>query len=127
MAWRREEPDPFPAPLREFVESEWPPVEAECLQHYGCDFGTDYSTACAPRPGEFCGQLHYEALSRDYPDRPDMLDRAKCADAYTRFRQARLNWLGEDHPLYLVEWVARPGEEHAIRYGRAPGRQDYKL
>ena len=27
MAWRRQE-DPFPAPLREFVEQEWPPVRS---------------------------------------------------------------------------------------------------
>jgi hypothetical protein len=116
MAWRRNT-DPFPAPLREFRESEWPPVEGECLGHYGC-WGRGYGVDCVPRPGEFCGQLHYESLARDFPDRPGMLAAAKRGDAFTRYHQARLSWLGEDHPGWLAEFF--DGDRyHEIRYGGA--------
>jgi hypothetical protein len=107
----------FPGPLAGFREEDWPPVPGECLGHYSCNHGTGYTASCSPRPGEFCGQLHYEMVARDYPDRPELLARAKAADAYERYRQARLSWLGEDHPDYVEELLGGWGEEHAIRYG----------
>jgi hypothetical protein len=115
MAWRKPR-DPFPAPLQQFIESEWPPIPGECLGRYACNHGSGYTEDCAPRPGEFCGQLHYEMLARDFPGRPDLLARAKRADAFTRWKLARCNWLGEDHPGWLEEFFASPGE-HEIRYG----------
>jgi hypothetical protein len=72
MAWRKPR-DPFPAPLQQFIESEWPPIPGECLGRYACNHGSGYTEDCAPRPGEFCGQLHYEMLARDFPGRPDLL------------------------------------------------------
>ncbi len=118
--WKRDE-GPFPAPLREFVESEWPQIEGECLGHYACH-GEGYGADCCPRPGEYCGQLHYEALARDYPDRPEMLERAKLGDSYERFHRARLNWLGEDHPLWMEEFLDGSGVRYRLRYGK--GRND---
>ena len=120
MAWRKRE-DPFPGPLREFIESEWPPVPGECLTHYGCH-GAGYAADCCPRPGEYCGQLCYESLERDFADRPEMLERAKLSDAYERFHRARLSWLGEDHPLWFEEFLNASGVRHAMRYGEGPGR-----
>lgn len=112
--------DLFPAPLREFREADWPPVEGECLRHYGCR-GNGYSDAegrnvpCVPRPGEPCGQLCYERLALECADRPEVLAAAKAADAYTRYHEARLNWLGEDHPGWIDEWL--DNDRHAeIRY-----------
>ena len=51
-----------------------------------------------------------------------MLTRAKRADAWTRFHQARLAHLGEDHPLYLDEFIGGFGTYEEIRYGHQPGR-----
>ena len=96
--------DLFPAPLREFREEDWPPVEGECLGRYACR-GRGYEEDCTPRPGESCGQRCYEMLARDYPDRPAMLASRKRADAHTRFHRARLSWLGKDHPLYVEEFI----------------------
>lgn len=109
--------DSFPAPLQEFREAEWPAVPGECLGHYACH-GQGYGADCVPRDGEFCGQLHYEMLARDYPGRPGMLARAKLADACERFHRARLNWLGEDHPLWMEEFLDASGVRHRIRYGK---------
>jgi hypothetical protein len=95
----------FPGPLREFVESEWPPVEGECLGRFACR-GEGYGTDCVPRPGEFCGQAHYELLARECPGEPWRLAAARRADARERWRSARLSWLGEDHPRYVDEFVA---------------------
>jgi hypothetical protein len=103
MAWRRPR-DPFPGPLREFVESEWPRVEGECLGHYACGYGSGYTAPCAPRPGEFCGQLHYEMLARDHGDRPELLARARRVDAFTRWKAARCGWLGEGNPGWAEEF-----------------------
>jgi len=114
---RRGRRDPFPAPLREFAESEWPPVDGECLEHYACR-GEGYEADCCPRPGEYCGQLCYESLALDYPGRPELLARAKAADAYERFHQARLNWLGEDHPAWFEEFLNGSGARHEIQYGK---------
>jgi hypothetical protein len=123
MARRRRE-DVFPGPLAEFREQDWPPVEGECLRHYACR-GQGYEAECVPRPGEYCGQLCYEHLAAEYPDRPEMAERARRADAYTRWRRARLSWLGESHPEYLREWVAGLDDGHAIRYGwRTSGEPD---
>jgi hypothetical protein len=119
---RSRQQDVFPTPLQKFIESEWPPVEAECLTHYACR-GRGYTEDCVPRPGEFCGQLCYESLARDYPDRPELLARAKLADAFERFHQARLNWLGKDHPLYMEEFLNATGTSPASsRSGRRPPR-----
>ena len=112
--WKRDE-GPFPAPLREFVESEWPPVEGECLGHYACR-GEGYGTDCVPRTAEYCGQLHYEHLAADYPDRPELLARALAADRYTRFHQARLAWVKDDDELWMQEFCS--SRDHEIRYGR---------
>lgn len=103
MARWADRSDLFPAPLREFAESEWPPVAGECLGRFGCNYGTGYTAPCSPRPGEFCGQLHYELLARECPWR---LAEARQADALHRWRTARLSWLGEDHPRYVDEWLA---------------------
>jgi hypothetical protein len=111
--------DLFPVPLREFAESEWPPVEGECLGHYACR-GQGYEVDCVPRDGEYCGQLHYEMLARDYPGRPEMLARARAGDAYERFHQARLNWLGDGHPLWFEEFLNGCGVRHRICYGPLP-------
>ena len=121
MAWRRAA-DPFPAPLREFREADWPPVPGECLGHYSCR-GSGYEGGCVPRPGEPCGQACYELLAREYPDRPEVLAAAKRADACVRFRAARLSWLGEDHPGYVEEMIEGWGAEREIRYApfRGPG------
>lgn len=118
---RKREDDRFPAPLREFREEEWPPVPGECLLSYSCR-GAGYGGPCVPRPGEPCGQRAYEHLAREYPDRPEMLAAAKRADAWTRFHEARLNWLGEDHPDHLDEMLAGWGTEHALRYPWKQGR-----
>jgi len=112
--WKRE-PDLFPAPLREFVESEWPPVEGECLTHYGCH-GEGYGTDCVPRPGEYCGQLCYEHLAAEYPGEPEILARARSADAYTRFHQARLAWVEGDEEAWMTEFLS--SRHHEIRYGK---------
>lgn len=112
----------FPGPLREFRESEWPPVDGECLGHYGCR-RDGYSAPCAPRDGEFCGQRCYEMLARDYPGRSEVVAAAKASDAYTRFHEARLAWLGEDHPLYLDEFIDGYGPHQKIRYAPFRGEQ----
>ncbi|HET9969821.1 MAG TPA: hypothetical protein VFQ68_16420 [Streptosporangiaceae bacterium] len=103
----------FPAPLRDFREEDWPPVEGECLQHYACR-GQGYGADCVPRDGEFCGQLHYEHMARELGSR--QLAAAKRADACERFHQARLNWLGEDHPLWFGEFLDGCGVRHAMKY-----------
>lgn len=113
MAWRKRK-ESFPGPLAEFHAEDWPPVEGECLTHYGCH-GQGYSTDCVPREGEYCGQLHYESLARDYPDRPD-LERAKLGDAYQRFHQARLAWVKDDDEAWMEEFLS--SRYHEIRYGR---------
>ena len=121
MAWRKAGPDPFPAPLRVFREEDWPPVEGECLGHYPCR-SQGYAVDCRPEPGDPCGQACYVMLARDYPDRPDVLAAAKRADAFTRYHQARLAWLGEDHPDWIDEFF--DGDRHGdIRYApfRGPG------
>jgi hypothetical protein len=113
VAWRKQS-DPFPAPLRAFRESEWPPADGECLGHYACR-ADGYAADCAPRPGESCGQACYESLAREYPERPEVLAAARSADAFTRFHQARLNWLGEDSPEWITEFF--DGDRHdQIRY-----------
>jgi hypothetical protein len=115
VAWRRAQPDPFPAPLREFHEEEWPPVEGECLEIYACR-ADGYGVPCAPRPGEPCGQACYAHLAAEYPDRPEVLAAAKSSDAYQRFHLARLTWLGKDHPDYLDEFIDAYGLFGKIRY-----------
>lgn len=112
--WKRDD-DPFPAPLREFVESEWPPMPGECLGHYACR-GQGYSTDCVPRDGEFCAQRCYEHLAADYPDQPDILVRARASDAYKRFHQARLAWVKGDDEAWMAEFLS--SRFHQIRYGR---------
>jgi hypothetical protein len=94
----------FPAPLREFRERDWPPVEGECLEHYACR-AEGYEAACVPLSGVPCGQACYDHLALTYPHRPEVLAARKRTDAFKRFCQARLNWLGEDHPLYVEEFI----------------------
>jgi hypothetical protein len=109
--------DKFPAPLRQFHEGDWPPVEGECLGVYTCR-ANGYGEPCAPRPGELCGQRCYGQLAADYPDRPEVLAANKTADAYQRFHQARLSWLGKDSDAYVDEFLEgfRAGDQ--IRYAR---------
>ncbi len=111
--------DLWPPHLREFREQDWPPQEGECLGHYTCH-QLGYGVPCISLDGP-CGWKNYEMLARDYPDQPDMLARAKRADAWTRFHQARLAFLGEDHPRWLTEWIEGFGTYEQIRYGRRPG------
>jgi len=120
MAWRRPR-DPFPGPLAEFHEEDWPPVEGECLGHYACDYGSGYTAPCAPRPGEHCGQLHHEMLARDYPGRPDVLARAARIDAFRRWKAARLGWLGEGSRGWAEEFFMGAPGEHEVCYGPLPG------
>lgn len=115
--WKRE--DPFPGPLAEFAESEWPHVEGECLGIFTCH-GQGYGTDCVPRPGEECADAHYAMLARDYPDRADVVAAARRSDAYIRWKQARLNWLGEDHPGWLEEFIA---DNRASEIRSAPFRR----
>jgi hypothetical protein len=118
MAWRKVA-DPFPAPLREFREQDWPPVPGEHLGHYWC---------CSPapdpasEPGEACGDRCYAMLAAGYPDRPEVLAAARRADAFTRYHRARLNWLGEDHPGWIDEFL-HGDRHHEIRHApfRGPG------
>lgn len=114
MAWRKAARDQVPGPLRQFREADWPPVPGECLGHYGCR-SDGYAGACAPRPGEQCGGACYARLASEHPGRPDILAAARTADAFTRYHQARLSWLGEDHPDYVDELF--DGDRHdEIRY-----------
>jgi hypothetical protein len=44
-----------------------------------------------------------------------VLAAARRADAFSRYHRARLNWLGEDHPRWLEEFL--DGDRHdEIRY-----------
>jgi hypothetical protein len=113
MAWRKQGPDPVPAPLRRFREEDWPPVPGECLEHYSCR-ANGYEQDCAPRPGEPCGQACYEHLAAEFPGRPEVLAAARRADAYTRFSLARQAWLGEGSDGYLEEVFDATADE--IRY-----------
>ena len=100
MAWRKATRDQFPAPLRLFRERDWPAVPGEHLGHYWCCAPDPQP---APEPGETCGARCYASLA------------AKSADAFTRYHQARLSWLGEDHPDYVDELF--DGDRHdEIRY-----------
>ena len=110
----------FPASLREFRESEWPAVPGECLGHYACH-GRGYENDCVPRPGEQCGDACYAMLARDCPDRPEVLAAAKSSDAYVRYHEARLAWLGEDRPGWLDEFIDGYQPFEQIRY--APFRE----
>jgi hypothetical protein len=58
---------------------------------------------CVPRPGEACGDRFYAAY-------PEHAARQRRRDALARFRQARLSWLGEDHPLWLDEFCRSLGD-----------------
>ncbi len=118
MRRRKKAADLFPGPLAEFHEEDWPQLEGECLGHYTCH-GAGYGTECVPRPGEYCGQLCYESYERDYPDEPERLAAVKCSDAYTRWHQARLNWLGKDHPMWFEEFLSN--DHHRIRFPSAGG------
>lgn len=60
-------------------------------------------------------------LARDFPGHPGMVARAKRADAWARWHQARLVFLGTDHPLYFDEFVDGFGVQYEIRYGRPVG------
>ena len=74
----------------------------------------------APEPGEACGDRCYAMLAAGYPDRPEVLAAVRRADAFTRYHQARLAWLGEDHPGWLGEFL--DGDRHnEIRYAPFQG------
>ena len=109
MARRRDQAGTFPGPLREFVESEWPPVEGECLADYACRY-LGYGVACAPPP-EGCGA----ALRASLADRPDLLAYYAHLDAYRRWTTARLSWLGRGHPLWFDTWLEGQAESAALR------------
>jgi hypothetical protein len=111
VAWRKRT-DRFPAPLREFREEDWPRVPGECLGHYTCRSPLEGGD-CAPPPGSYCGQACYEMLARDHGT--EALANAKRADAFTRYHQARLAWLGEYSPEWITEFY-EGDEHHAIRY-----------
>src|SRR5438876_81997 len=108
----------FPGPLQQFREQDWPPVEGECLGHYSCR-GQGYWGDCVPREGEPCGQRCYEHLAAEYPGEPEKLARARAADAYTRFHQARLAWVQGDEEAWMAEFLS--SRDFEIRYGRRPG------
>src|SRR5260221_881026 len=118
MAWRKHA-GKLPAPLREFVEAEWPPVPGECLGHYTCRSALETGD-CRPRDGEYCGQACYEALARDHGT--EALANAKAADAFTRFHQARLNWFGEGTEGWMDEFCDGD-RHHEIRYAHIRNAQ----
>lgn len=91
--------DLVPAPLRQFREGDWPPVEGECLGRFACR-GLGYGTDCVPAPGERCGALFYASLPAG------RLAAELREDAVYRWRQARMSWLGEDHPAWMDEFLA---------------------
>jgi len=95
--------DLFPAPLREFVEAEWPPVEGECLGIYACR-GEGYGAPCVSLDGP-CGHRCYAMLAD-----PWQVAQARRRDALVRYRAARLAWLGEDHPAWLDEFCRSLGD-----------------
>jgi hypothetical protein len=105
--------DPFPPELCEFREEEWPPAPGECLGIYACrDAG--YALDCVSLEGE-CGWRTYARLA---VEDPEAIPRWKRADAFERFKAARLAWLGEDHPLYLDEFLDGFHKFEGIRYGK---------
>jgi hypothetical protein len=99
--WRRTH-DPFPAPLREFVASEWGPVEDECLEHFSCR-GRGYGEDCVSVDGP-CGWRFYAAF-------PEHAAAQRVKDARVRWRKARLSWLGEGHPDYGAEELRQLTED----------------
>lgn len=109
----------FPPELVEFREEDWPPVEGECLGHYACR-GLGYDVACVSVDGP-CGWRCYAAIEREHPSDPDVLARTKRADAWTRFHEARLAHLGEDHPRYFDEFIGGFSGYEEIRFGHRPG------
>ena len=96
-------------------------MPGECLGIFSCH-GEGYDNDCVPRPGEQCGDRYYAMLARDCPDRPDVIAAAKRADAYIRWKEARLNWLGKDHPDWLEEFIVS-NQAEAIRYAPFRGEQ----
>jgi hypothetical protein len=114
MAWRKQH-ERFPAPLRQFIEAEWPPVDGECLGGYSCR-ANGYGQDCAPMPGAPCGQACYDHLAGKYPDRPEILAAAKKSDAYERYHRARLNWIGDDGDGWLTEFIDGHRVHNKIRY-----------
>lgn len=120
MRRRRREDERFPGPLREFIEDEWPPVPGECLGIFSCH-GNGYRSECVPRPGEECGGAYRAGLARDYAHRPEVLAAALRADACIRWKAARLNWLGKDHPGWLEEFIE--DSQAQIRYAPFRGEE----
>ena len=123
MAKWRDRGGLFPAPLEHFREEDWPPVVGECLEIYACraaGYGQDCAAEDAP-----CGWRTYAAFERDYPpDRAaELTRRYREADAYQRFTQARLAWIGEDHDLYLQVYLDGCGVAAGIRH---PDRHAYR-
>lgn len=102
MARWRKVRDSFPSPLAEFVAAEWPPVEGECLEHYTCR-ERGYDEACVSLDGP-CGWRFYAAY-------PGHAEAQQERDARTRWRRARLSWLGEDHPDYEAEEIRQLTED----------------
>ena len=51
----------------------------------------------------------------------EALASAKRADAFTRYHQARVNWLGPDTPEGIEEFYEGGAEGDAIRYARVRG------
>jgi hypothetical protein len=115
MAWRKRQ-ELFPAPLREFVESEWPPVAGECLGGYACR-SRGYIEDCRPREFEVCGERAYQHLRDDYPpDQAELMIAAwRRADACYRFHRARLSWIG-DGDGWLTEFQEAHRHEHELRF-----------
>ena len=113
----RERDGLFPPHLQHFREQDWPPAEGECLGIYACRH-LGYETECTSLDGP-CGWRTYAAFERDYPPAvaAGLTRRYRRGDAYERFNAARLAWLGEDHPLWLVVFLDAAGEGADIRRG----------
>lgn len=104
-----------PARLMRFDPAQWPPVPGECLGRFACR-GEGYGAPCVPVPGEECGDRFY---FRHVP--PERAEAERRTDAVYRWRQARLAWLGKDHPAYAEERFG------AGRRGGDPGRGEHPL
>ena len=83
-----------------FREQDWPPVAGETFESCRCAY-------CAGRLGDGHDQAQdalgtYAAVWR--------LD-----DAFTRFRQARMAFLGESHPDSKHIWLQLAREQHSRR------------
>jgi hypothetical protein len=110
MARRRPDPPGFGGEERlvRFVESEWPPVEGECLEHWMCaDDG--YRAECVAREGP-CGHRFY-ASEHD----PVVVAVWRRDDARRRWISARKAWLDARGLVSFGVWLDDMNERRQER------------